>query len=346
MNIKAMKEKIKKNSQIHFFIKFIKHFNENEYLDFFINRENNALLLEFEERGTSCAGERIYLINEVGQGYGFFAEFHTLLQKLAFAEYFHLTPYVVWGAAFLYYEKSLDTIRNGFEYFFDQPNKFSEEEIRTADLLTVSKMGQAGWIEERYERGYDLSDSYLNMISGIYRKYIHLNEKTHKRLNKEVETLLKDKLTLAVHYRGTDFKVNYDNHPVCVEIAQEIQVMKEAVHKYHFDQIFLATDDLEAINEFEKEFGDKIVFYADVVRGNSNVSVAFSDGDRQYHHYLLAYEVLRDMYTLSACQGLVAGVSQVSICARIAKKARNETYQFQKIIDNGKNYNNKKFKPS
>lgn len=346
MNVKKIKEKIKRNSQIHFFIKFIKHINDNDYLDFFINRENNALLLEFEERGTSCAGKRIYLINEVGKGYGFFAEFHTLLQKLAFAEHFHLTPYVSWGEDFLYYEKSLDKIKNGFEYFFEPFNKFSAEEIKTADLLTVSKMGQAGWIEERYERGYDLSDSYMNMISDVHRKYIHLNEKTYKRLTKEVETLLKGRPTLAVHYRGTDFKVNYDDHPVCVKVEQEIQVIKEAVQNYHFDQIFLATDDSEAINEFEKEFGDKMVFYTDVVRGNSNVSVAFSDRDRQYHHYLLAYEVLRDMYTLSTCQGLVAGVSQVSICARIAKKARNETYQFQKIIDNGKNYNNRKFKPS
>lgn len=346
MNLKTIKEKIKKNSQIHFIIKFIKHINDDEYLNFFINRENNALLLEFQSYGISCEGKRIYLINEVGKGYGFFAEFHTLLQKLAFADYFHLTPYIVWGTEFLYYEKSLDIIKNGFEYFFQQPNQISEEEIRTADLLTISKMGQARWIEERYERGYDLSDSYLNMISDIYRKYICLNEKTYKRLDKEIGTILKDKLTLAVHYRGTDYKVNYDNHPVCIEIEQEIQVIKEAVQKYHYEQIFLATDDLTAVNEFKKEFGDKMVFYADVVRGDSNVSVAFSDEKRQYHHYLLAYEVLRDMYTLSACQGLVAGVSQVSICARIVKKARNEIYQFQKIIDNGKNYNNKKFKPS
>ena len=340
-------KKLKQNKKIHFLVKMLKHINQDDYLDFFINRENNALLLEFETRGSSCEGKRIYLIKEAGKGYGFFAEFHTLLQKLAFAECFGLTPYMEWNQDFLYHEEEpVEGTGNGFEYFYMQPEDFTKQQIEKADLITEAKMGQASWIEQRYERGYDLSEPYLKMISDVYNKYIHLNQKTERMLNKAISGLLKDKMTLAVHYRGTDFKVNYDNHPVCVQVAQEIDVIKKAMQQYGFEQIFLATDDLEAINAFKTEFGETVIYYTDVVRGEGNVSVAFSNEKRQHHHYLLAYEVLRDMYTLSACQGLVAGVSQVSICARIAKRARNEKYQFEEIIDNGKNYNNKKFKPT
>ena len=164
------------------------------------------------------------------------------------------------------------------------------------------------------------------------------------KMQKEIKEIIGNKKTLAVHYRGTDFKMNYDNHPICVTIEQELEMIRTAMKNDGFEQIFLATDDMSAINAFEAELAGQVVFYHDVLRGNDTTSVAFSKSNRKEHHYLLAYEVLRDMLTLSACEGLIAGVSQVSICARIAKASRGEAYQFLQIIDNGKNYNHKKFK--
>lgn len=342
--MKKIIEILKKNTALHFFVKAFKHINDKEYLEFFINRENAPLLLEFETRGKSCRGDCIYLIEEVGEGYGFFAEFHTMLQKIIFAECFHLRPYVHWGNNFLYYEEKIEDTKNAYEYFFEAINDDLRDKVFDADLLTISKMGQAGWIEERYHRGYDLSSEYLEKAADIYKRYIHLNSKTSKKIQEEISGILENKKTLAVHYRGTDFKMNYDNHPVCVTIGQELEAIKKAMKEGYFEQIFLATDDRGAITAFETEFTGKVVYYHDVVRGDDMTSVAFSKSIRDGHHYLLAYEVLRDMLTLSVCEGLIAGVSQVSICARIAKASRGETYHFLQIIDNGKNYNHKKFK--
>lgn len=342
--MKKITDILKQNTTLHFGVKAFKHIKDKEYLEFFINRENEPLLLEFETRGKSCEDDCIYLIEEVGAGYGFFAEFHTMLQKLIFAERLHLKPYVHWGKDFLYYEEMIEDTRNAYEYFFEAINGDLRDKIDTAELLTKSKMGQAGWIEDRFERGYDLSSEYLEKASEVYKKYIHLNASTSKKIQEEISKILGNKKTLAVHYRGTDFKVNYDNHPVCVTIEQELEVIKKGMKENNFEQIFLATDDKEAIAEFETEFPGKLVFYDDVVRGTGTTSVAFSENSREGHHYLLAYEVLRDMLTLSECEGLIAGVSQVSICTRIAKASRGEEYRFLQIIDNGKNYNHKKFK--
>ena len=79
--MKKLSERLKKNTTLHFFVKALKHINDKEYLEFFINRENEPLLLEFETRGSSCRGDSIYLIEEVGAGYGFFAKKSVLLQK-------------------------------------------------------------------------------------------------------------------------------------------------------------------------------------------------------------------------------------------------------------------------
>lgn len=339
-------ELLKKNTIVHFFVKAFKHINDKEYLEFFINRENLPLTLEFESRGESCSGDCIYLIEEAGNGFGFFAEVHLIIQKIIFAECFHLKPYVYWGKNFLYYEEEIEETQNAYEYLFEAINEDLRDKIDTADLLTKSKMGQAGWAVDRYKRGYDLSPEYLERAADVYKRYIRLKPEVSNKIQNEIREILDGKKTLAVHYRGTDFKMNYDNHPVCVTIEQELEEIRNAMKQEGFEQIFLATDDKAAIAAFETEFAGKVVFYHDVVRGDDTTSVAFSESNRKGHHYLLAYEVLRDMLTLSACEGLIAGVSQVTICARIAKASRGEAYEFLRIIDNGKNHNRKKFKAS
>ena len=58
---------------------------------------------------------------------------------------------------------------------------------------------------------------------------------------------------------------------------------------------------------------------------------------------LMGYEVLRDMYALAACDGLVAGLSQVVNCARIVKESSGEEYDTLCIINNGINISGKQF---
>lgn len=338
-------DSLKKNKKIHFIMKALKHINDDKYLDFFLERETNPLLLEFESKGKEYEDNRFYLINEVGKGYGFFAEFHAVLAKIAFAENFGFTPVISWGENFLYYDKSKEnSTKNAFEYFFKQPIENGLQDVSKAKFVTKAKDVHGLWMERDLDKGMDLSDAYEKVTGEVYRKYIHFNSETDEKLNRDCNKLLGSHKTLGVHFRGTDFKMNYDNHPVNVKIEQEFEAIDQAIQNQGFQQIFLATDEKEAVQMFRDRYGEMVVCYEDVYRGEGNESVAFSISDRDNHKYRLAYEVLRDMYTLSKCSGLIAGVSQVSICTRIAKRARDERYDYLNIIDNGKNYNTRKFK--
>lgn len=113
--------------------------------------------------------------------------------------------------------------------------------------------------------------------------------------------------------------------------------------KKAFQKIFLATDEKSAVERFEKEFPGKVFYFQDVYRGEGNTSIAFSQSDRPNHHYRLGYEVLRDMYALAFCDGLVAGLSQVVNCARIVKESSGEEYDTLCIINNGINISGKQF---
>ena len=56
--------------------------------------------------------------------------------------------------------------------------------------------------------------------------------------------------------------------------------------------------------------------------------------------------MLRDMYTRAACDGLIAGLSQVSYAARIQKKSVGKEYGDLVILDKGINYHKKNNCPS
>lgn len=337
-------ELIKKNKKIHYILKVFKHINDEEYIDFFLNREIDPLLLEFKSKGKEYKDKRFYVIGEVGRGYGFFAEVHATLARLAFADMFSMTPVISWGKEFLYYESDgIEGNYNAYEYFFEQPTNFVISDIQRAYFVCKSKSTQGAWIEQNLEKGPDISPLYEKKMSDIYKKYIRFNKVTADMLEQEIKKILQGKKTLGVHFRGTDFKMNYDNHPIAVTIEQEFAAIDEAIGLHGFEQIFLATDEIKAAAIFREKYGDRIVWYSDVFRGDSNVSVAFSKSDRENHHYRLGYEVLRDMYTLSMCNGFIAGISQVSICARIAKRARDEEYTYLNIIDNGKSKSGKIF---
>ena len=337
-------EKLIKNKKIPFILKAVKHINDTEYVDFFLERETNPLLLEFKSIGNEYSDKRFYVINEVGKGYGFFAEFHTVLSRLAFADAFEFTPVVSWGKNFLYYdlEKSKKN-QNAFEWFFEQPAQYHVKDLEEVSLVTNSKLVQAVWIEKKYHKQMDLSPEYEEEMVKIYKKYIHFNEEIEQKLENATNKSFERKKTLGVHFRGTDFKLNYDNHPVSVNIEQEFAIIDDALEEQNYEKIFLATDETEAVEKFTERYGNRVIWYQDVFRGEGNTSVAFSESKRSCHKYKLAYEVIRDVYTLSMCHGLIAGVSQVSICARIMKRSRDEQYDFLKIIDNGKNYNAHKF---
>lgn len=151
---------------------------------------------------------------------------------------------------------------------------------------------------------------------------------------------------LGIHFRGTDFKRNYNGHPVNLTVEDYITEIDRIMEHKSYDTMFLATDDLEAIKKLINRYGQKLVYYSDVTRSEGDETVMKSDCVRENHHYLLGLEVLRDMLTLAECDGLVAGLSQVSMAARIQKKSYGKEYEELVIINKGMNYHKRQNCPN
>ena len=216
--------------RIHYVLKAAKHFGDEPYMDFFLEREVNPLLLEFKQNGSGVPDKKVMLIRENGNGWGFFAEVRAMLAKMVFAERFGLTPYIEWGSAFLYTEKQLvNGTHNAFEYYFKQPNGMTKQDVLESSYVTESKSAQGVVIEREFKRDtYEMTAEYQSRLAEMYRKYIRLNEKTEKMIQNDLKYIFDDSKILGVHFRGTDYKAGYQNHPVAVQIEQTITQVKNA----------------------------------------------------------------------------------------------------------------------
>ncbi len=349
-----MKEKSKfkiKHPRIHLLLRTLKRIVKKD--DYYVQRVlllgEDIDLIDIEHKGDIDYGKIIYVISENAGNEGFCATLRFIVGFLMYAKQHGFAPKIRLTKEFAYYdeEKSKET-DNPWEYYFLPEDEGYEEEkalnVVNAKFFQMMKIKEYPWID-----AYTL-DNYYNKdlfekTAPLINKYMEIKPEILDEASMLLSAVRKNAgKILGVHYRGTDFKNGYNDHPVYIDEKQMIEEIKKALETNKFQGVFLATDDKSALDKIKDSF-EKIdfLFYPDVFRNDGNRSVAFSKSDRKCHHYLLGREIVRDMYTLSLCDGLVAGKSSVSYMSNLYKHSRHEEYEYMHIIDNGNNVNEKQF---
>lgn len=80
-----------------------------------------------------------------------------------------------------------------------------------------------------------------------------------------------------------------------------------------------------------------------MLRSDGENGIHYKENKRKNHHYLLGLEVLRDAYTLAACDSLLAGMSNVSLAVQYIKLSEGAEFKEIEILDHGINHNNRQF---
>lgn len=335
-----LEEKLKTHPYILFVLKSCRRIviRDISYINFALEEYSNPKRLSVRTYGSENTGKIIYCIQEQGMGYGFFAEFLSLLHNLVFAEEMGLVPHINWGSKHLYYDKEILFTDNVFEYYF--------EPVKTKNLygncnVCFSTEFQNEYISKEYDiAAYATSDEYEQKLRYVIQKYIRLRQELLEEFDDAVDRMLGSKKILGIHHRGTDYKKGYKCHPVWISAEQGIAQAERMLDQYKLDGIFLATDDQEILEKYILHFGDKVQYFKDVIRGDSEVSIAFEQTNRRYHHYNLGKEVIRDVYLLSKCTCLLSGKSRVSFFANIFNQFNETQYLEYQLLDNGMNQSN------
>lgn len=336
---------MKQMELLRYFYRCLTYCTDTQYRKFVMQGYRNPDVLEIEKRGNDYRGAIVYDIEEFGHSVGFFAEFLYVLIRLYFADERGFIPYVNWGRDFLYHEtRTIEGEDNAFLLYFKPVSKV-ENIDRVARLVESKREHIVSVQDELNTHGYAISEEYMTELSRMIKTYIHYNDSTEMYLEQSYQELLEGKKTLAVHFRGSDYRRQYNNHPVFVSIEQEMEQVSRILQNKEYEYVFLATDEQEAIELYKHRFGDKVKFFEDVCRvSQGKESVAYSHSERENHHYLLGLEVIRDQYMLTRCEGLVGGISNLTLTAQMMKRAwYKDGYEDLIIIDNGLNNNNNSF---
>lgn len=333
MKFSSLRKELKqwKEWQKYFTIYFERR-EDTKFRDYISAYSSKHINLKIRHMGNKNKGHIIYIAN-CGRETGFFAQHRTMLKALLFAEQLGMIPVVEYTEKFAY--ASLAKGKNPFEYYFQSVSDIDLKDAYQSCNVVFFEQGHEDKFSDK-GNDYLISEKEMALLAHAQKKYIHLRPEIKASIDNGIQTILKNKLTLGVHVRGTDFNNGYDGHPKAVKGEQYFKFIDEAIEQYKFEQIFLATDDKRILELFIKRY-DNFLAYYEHVRNENNTSVAYTENGIK-NGFQLGYEVLADMMTLASCQGLVAGLSQVSIMARVQKLSVNEKYIYTHIINRGINY--------
>lgn len=270
---------------------------------------------------------------------GFFALMHRMLCGLYFADYMGMVPVVdSWTNCAYEEEEPINGTRNVFEYYFEPLSKISMPSALNSKCVVKILNPNMDYALLRHGcEWFDMSEEYIKEMGRLYGKYVHFNKKTCIQLKNDTSKVLRGKKTLGIHFRGTDYVIGAIGHPVALQVEDYFEEIDKAIEECGFQQIFIATDDLSALRKFKERYG-KISYYTDVFRSEGTISVAFLKREGENHpKYRSGYEVLRDAHTLSLCDGLISGKSQVPMNARIFKASTEVPFEYDKVISKGIN---------
>lgn len=296
--------------------------------------------LTIEHYGKLYPDQLVYMIRVEAEYSGWFSIMNKIISALIVAKNYGLIPVIDMGKNQLYCEPSMEA--EGiplFEYYFRQPSEIQLKEVRECCNVTYATYVQCLF----FHHMFGSYDTYLQDSAGVQEmasaiaRFICLNAETETYINKNIQAVLNGERILGVHARGTDFKAGFNKHAIYVTTEEYIEHVQYAVRQYGYDQVFLATDEEQTVEKFRTALGSSVVFH-NVYRAkeDTNIGIHCSTCDREMHHYKLGLEVLLDMYSLAACDALIACPSGVSFHAMLNKRAKGEKYEYMDIIDKGR----------
>lgn len=344
MNIRDF---LSRHKYLDYFQRCLRYSKRADFVESVLSIYRDPNLLHFECRGGEWQDENFYDVYIDYPSKGFFALLLQTLDALRYADRFYLTPIVTWSDRCLYKEDHpIDGESNPFAYYFEPLNGFDRESLKSATRVlryidcqrSIDREHAFGVVSKTIVEN-NCYDAYISANAEVYGKYIRIRRPVMERIEQSMKRLTFDEnqRILGVHVRATDFNKGYINHAVAVSENEYIQTALEAQKAHNFDRIFLATDDVTVTENFRQVFGDRLIFCEDVFRSTDGNAVHFSQSQRANHKYELGVEVIRDMYFLSRCCGLIGGFSNVCIAAQIARLSSGQGYEYLKVMDKGFN---------
>lgn len=227
---------------------------------------------------------------------------------------------------------------NPWEYFWEQPGGVGLDEVYRSRHVVLSRRSWFG----QWDMGYDVRnyfDTHLIEKFHLLSKMAPLNTPTEEYVCNMRKTLLPaGHETLGVSYRfgghARSSPYHGSGHPIQPEVSGLIEVAKECIEKWNMKRIFLASDECNAVQQFQRAFGERLITLPRE-RADAEASYDLEHPNPMYvpeQSYRTALDYLTEMELLSCCGALLGSITSGLRYAIIRNGGR---YTHLKILDNG-----------
>jgi len=267
--------------------------------------------------------------------FGFFSNFHYVLQGILYAEEHDFIPVVdmqnYWVSEYSYARK-LNGTYNAWCYFFEQISKYTLDEVYKSKNVILSNghsiLNREHWYSDR-KLLFSSEPQYLKIIYEIMNKYIKLNTITLDNYEN-----MKQKLnwapnnTIGIFIRGTGYIENIGVNAVPPNLGDVIKNVRKILEKIPVDNLYISTEDYTLYVALCNEFKDKYIIPS--IRYKEGLKIEEwkkSQNSKKYDGYIfqgyeLTLKYLIEILLLSECTFFVTTLSNASLFA-LAERSGN-----------------------
>lgn len=276
-----------------------------------------------------------YVIRRRPPAFGFFSNFHYVLQGILYAEEHDFIPVVdmqnYWVSEYSYARK-LNGTYNAWCYFFEQISKYTLDEVYKSKNVILSNghsiLNREHWYSDR-KLLFSSEPQYLKIIYEIMNKYIKLNTITLDNYEN-----MKQKLnwapnnTIGIFIRGTGYIENIGVNAVPPNLGDVIKNVRKILEKIPVDNLYISTEDYTLYVALCNEFKDKYIIPS--IRYKEGLKIEEwkkSQNSKKYDGYIfqgyeLTLKYLIEILLLSECTFFVTTLSNASLFA-LAERSGN-----------------------
>jgi len=277
----------------------------------------------------------------IGPRHNLMANYFYVLSHLAYARQQKWIPVIDQLNYPVYISQSVPVCGtyNAWEYFWEQPNRISLDEVYTSRNVILSKQN---WYWQ-WDMGYDV-ENYTD--KALVAQYHTLSEKVPLNKNMRIycddvkqalfsedEKILGVSVRIAGHSDTAFF--HGPGHPKQPSAEEMIQLAEVRLAAWNMDKVFLATDSDYAVELFQKAFGKQLIV---MTRMRSPIGYDQKQ-DRLKPMYAPEHVIqttkdyIAEMELLACCNGLLGTVSSG---LRYAVVQNNLSYEQIEILDYGR----------
>ena len=308
-------------------------YSPKKYIPKFRKKKLKDLDLQYLTYGKKNKNKFFYVIRRT-PGAGFFSNLNFVIQNLFICDQLKMIPVIdMENYPTLYNCKiKIGNSRNSWDYFFEKTSKYSLKEVYKSKnvILCDNRTSVKGFSEVqknsifKYFYGFQYLD---NKHKHIFKKYIKIKKEFLNFSNNFVNKKFKNKKVLGICFRGSDQKKS-GYQPYTPTEEQMLFATDFLIKKHKFDKIYICTEDIDYLNFYKKNYGDKVL-YSNSVRTTDKIDL-FDSKDIK-HRYKIGKGNLIDMLILSKTNHILFATSNIPYAAIFYS---NKKFPHS-IIDNG-----------